>query len=152
MVDSEKLMDFYTLLATLSLIVQFVVLALLFGGLWLKKTKKFRQHGITMLTAVVLHTITILVVMVPSFISGFSSPASIDLANALVVTSLVHAFAGIAALLLGVWLVASWRLKADMKTCFAKKSIMRVTITIWLIALFLGIFMYWTFYAPILFG
>jgi uncharacterized membrane protein YozB (DUF420 family) len=144
-------MDFYTLLATLSLIVQFVVLALLFGGLWLKKTKKFRQHGIVMLTAVVLHTITILVVMMPTFISGFSSPGSIDLANALVVTTLVHAFVGIAALLLGVWLVASWRLRADMQTCFAKKGIMRVTITIWLIALFLGIFMYWNFYASILF-
>ena len=147
-----KTHDFYTLLATLSLIVQFVVLALLFGGLWLKKTKKFRQHGITMLTAVVLHIITILVVMIPSFISGFISPGSIDLANALVVTSLVHAFVGIAALLLGVWLVASWRLKADMKTCFAKKGIMRVTITIWLITLFLGIFMYWNLYAQILFG
>jgi uncharacterized membrane protein YozB (DUF420 family) len=90
--------------------------------------------------------------MIPSFISGFISPGSIDLANALVVTSLVHVFVGIAALLLGVWLVASWRLKADMKTCFAKKGIMRVTITIWLITLFLGIFMYWNLYAPILFG
>lgn len=152
MVDSEKLMAFYTFLATVSLIVQFVVLALLFGGLWLKKAKKFRQHGIAMLTAVVLHAITILVVMVPSFISGFSSPASIDLANVLVVTSLIHAFAGIAALLLGIWLVASWRLKVDMKACFAKKGIMRITITIWLIALFLGILMYWNFYAPTLFG
>lgn len=145
-------MDYYQIAATISLIFQIVVLVLLFAGVGLKGRKKFRQHGITMLTAVVLHIITILVVMIPSFISGFISPGSIDLANALVVTSLVHAFVGIAALLLGVWLVASWRLKADMKTCFAKKSIMRVTITIWLITLFLGIFIYWNLYAPILFG
>jgi uncharacterized membrane protein YozB (DUF420 family) len=145
-------MAYYQTAATISLILQIVVLVLLFAGVGLKERKKFRQHGIVMLTAVVLHTITILVVMIPSFILGFSSPGSIDLANTLVVTTLVHAFVGIAALLLGVWLVASWRLRADMKTCFAKKGIMRLTITIWLIALFLGIFMYWNFYAPILFG
>jgi uncharacterized membrane protein YozB (DUF420 family) len=142
-------MSYYQIAATISLILQIVVLILLFVGVGLKVRKKFRQHGIAMLTAVVLHTITIIVVMIPSFIIGFSS---INLANALVVTTLVHAFVGITALLLGVWLVASWRLKADMKTCFAKKNIMLVTITIWLIALFLGIFTYWNLYAPTLFG
>jgi uncharacterized membrane protein YozB (DUF420 family) len=142
-------MSYYQIAATISLILQIVVLVLLFVGVGLKVRKKFRQHGIAMLTAVVLHTITIIVVMIPSFIIGFSS---INLANALVVTTLVHAFVGITALLLGVWLVASWRLKADMKTCFAKKNIMLVTITIWLIALFLGIFTYWNLYAPTLFG
>jgi hypothetical protein len=105
-----------------------------------------------MLTAVVLHTITILFAMIPSFILSFSSPGSIDFANALVVATLVNGFLGNATLLLGVWLVASWRLKADIKTCFAKKDIMQLTITIWLIALFLGIFMNRNFYAPILFG
>jgi uncharacterized membrane protein YozB (DUF420 family) len=145
-------MSYYQVAATISLILQIVVLVLLFAGVGLKVRKKFRQHGIVMLTAVVLHTITILVVMIPSFILGFSSPGSIDFANTLVVATLVHGFVGIAALLLGVWLVASWRLKADMKTCFAKKGIMRLTITIWLIALFLGIFIYWNFYAPILFA
>ena len=145
-------MSYYPIAATISLILQIIVLVLLFVGVGLKVRKKFRQHGIAMLTAVVLHTVMVIVVMTPSFIIGFSSLGSIDFANTLVVATLVHAFVGIAALLLGVWLVASWRLKADMKTCFAKKNIMLVTITTWLIALFLGIFMYWNFYAPTLFG
>jgi uncharacterized membrane protein YozB (DUF420 family) len=133
-------MDYYPIAATISLILQIVVLVLLFAGVGLKGRKKFRQHGIVMLTAVVLHTIIILAWMVPSFSASFSG--SINLADMIVVTILVHAFMGIAADLLGIWLVASWRLRADMKTCFAKKSLMRVTITLWLITLFLGIVLY----------
>jgi uncharacterized membrane protein YozB (DUF420 family) len=133
-------MDYYQIAATISLIFQIVVLVLLFAGVGLKGRKKFRQHGIVMLTAVVLHTIIILAWMVPSFSLSFSG--SINLADVIVVTILVHAFMGIAADLLGIWLVASWRLRADMKTCFAKKSLMRVTITLWLITLFLGIVLY----------
>ena len=135
-------MDYYQLVATISLVVEVVVLVLLFGGYSLKRMKKFRQHGITMLTAVVLHTVMILAWMIPSFSSFFSSPSSTNLADIIVVTTLVHAFMGIAADILGIWLVASWRLQADMKTCFAKKRIMRVTLTLWLIALVLGIILY----------
>jgi len=133
-------MDYYPIAATISLILQIVVLVLLFAGVGLKGRKRFRQHGIVMLTAVVLHTIIILAWMVPSFSASFSG--SINLADMIVVTILVHAFMGITADLLGIWLVASWRLRADMKTCFAKKSLMRVTITLWLITLFLGIVLY----------
>ena len=133
-------MDYYQIVATISLVLQIVVLVLLFAGVGLKGRKKFRQHGIVMLTAVVLHTIIILAWMVPSFSLSFSG--SINFADMIVVTILVHAFMGIAADLLGIWLVASWRLRADMKTCFAKKSLMRVTMTLWLIALFLGIVLY----------
>jgi uncharacterized membrane protein YozB (DUF420 family) len=133
-------MDYYQIAATISLILQIVVLVLLFAGVGLKGRKRFRQHGIVMLTAVVLHTIIILAWMVPSFSASFSG--SINLADMIVVTILVHAFMGITADLLGIWLVASWRLRADMKTCFAKKSLMRVTITLWLITLFLGIVLY----------
>ena len=133
-------MDYYPIAATISLILQIVVLVLLFAGVGLKGRKKFRQHGIVMLTAVVLHTIIILAWMVPSFSASFSG--SINLADMIVVTILVHAFIGIAADLLGIWLVASWRLRADMKTCFAKKSLMRVTMALWLITLFLGIVLY----------
>jgi uncharacterized membrane protein YozB (DUF420 family) len=135
-------MDYYQLVATISLSIQIVVLILLIGGYSLKRMKKFRQHGITMFTAVVLHTIVILAWMIPSFSNFFSSPSSINLADMLTVTILVHALMGITAALLGIWLVASWRLRADMKTCFAKKSVMRITITLWLIALLLGIILY----------
>jgi uncharacterized membrane protein YozB (DUF420 family) len=135
-------MDYYQLVATTSLVIQIVVLVLLLGGYSLKRMKKFRQHGITMLIAVVLHTIVILAWMVPSFSSLFSFPDSINFADMIVVIVLVHALMGIAADILGIWLIASWRLRADIKACFAKKTIMRVTITLWLITLVLGIILY----------
>jgi uncharacterized membrane protein YozB (DUF420 family) len=135
-------MDTYQIIATVSLGVQIAVLFLLLGGFALKRMKKFRQHGITMLSAVVLHAILVLAWMIPSFSGFFSAPGSINFADTIAITILVHAFTGIVALFLGVWLVASWRLKADLKTCFAKKKIMRVTLPLWLIALFLGVILY----------
>jgi uncharacterized membrane protein YozB (DUF420 family) len=128
-------------MATLSFVIQLVVLGLLIGGYLLKTTKKFRQHGITMLTALVLHAVIVLAWMIPS-LSLFISPSSINLADTITVIILVHAFMGVVAIILGVWLVGSWRLRADMRTCFAKKNVMRVTITLWLIALVLGIILY----------
>ena len=135
-------MDTFQIIATLSLVIQLVVLGLLFGGVWLKAMKKFRQHGITMLSAVVMHAILIFTWMIPSFSRFLSDSGSINLADTTVIIIMVHAFAGIIAFVLGVWLAGSWRLKADMKTCFAKKKIMRVTLSLWLIALFLGIILY----------
>ena len=80
--------------------------------------------------------------MIPSFSSLFSPSTSISLADVLTVAIIVHAFTETAAAILGIWIVASWRLKTDMKSCFAKKSAMRVTITMWLIALAIGIILY----------
>lgn len=136
----------FAIAATASLIIQIFVLGLLFCGYVLKKNQKFRQHGLAMLGAVVLHAITIFAVMVPSFMGGFSGPGSFDFSNMLVVLALVHTVAGVVAFVLGVVLAVNWRLRKDLKPCFAKKQIMRVTITIWMIALVLGIGLYWYFY------
>ncbi len=135
-------MDSYQLAATVSLVIQIVVLVLLFGGIWLKGLKKFRQHGIAMLTAVVLHTVAVLAWMIPSFNSLFNSANAINLADTFTVTIIVHAFTGLAAVILGFWLVASWRLRADIRTCFAKKRTMRVALMLWLITLALGFSLY----------
>ena len=53
--------------STVSLGIQIVVLCLLIGAVFLKTHKKYRQHGIVMFSAVVLHIVSILAVMVPSF-------------------------------------------------------------------------------------
>ena len=140
----------FMIAATVSLVIQIVVLGLLFFGYTLKKKQKFRQHGLTMLCAVVLHAITIFAVMVPSFVGGFSPPGAIDFSNMLVVIAMVHAVTGVIAFILGVGLVTSWRLRKDLKPCFAKKQFMRVTIMIWMIALVLGIVLYWYFYVTTL--
>jgi uncharacterized membrane protein YozB (DUF420 family) len=133
-------MDSYQLTATISLVTQIVVLLLLLGSVWLKGKKKYRQHGILMLTAVVFHTVVVLAWMTPIFSGMFNFPT--NLLNPLVATVFVHAFTGIATVILGIWLVASWRLKADVKNCFTKKNAMRATMALWIITLILGIIMY----------
>jgi uncharacterized membrane protein YozB (DUF420 family) len=134
-------MEYYQIIATVSLIVQIAVLFLLIGGFSFKRMKKFRQHGITMLTAVVLHSAVIWTWMVWSLFRFFGS-GSINFADVIAVVTLVHAFTGIVVELLGIWLVSSWRLRADMQTCFKKKWVMLVTLTLWLITLSLGIILY----------
>jgi uncharacterized membrane protein YozB (DUF420 family) len=134
-------MEYVQIIATVSLSVQISVLFLLLGGYTFKRMKKFRQHGITMLTAVVLHSAVIWTWMIWSLFSFFGS-GSINFADVTAVVTLVHAFTGIVVELLGIWLVCSWRLRADMQTCFKKKRIMLVTLTLWLITLSLGIILY----------
>jgi uncharacterized membrane protein YozB (DUF420 family) len=135
-------LDYYQFVATISIVIQIIVLTMLIGGVWLKRMKKFRQHGITMFAAILLHAVTILTWMMPSFSRLFTSPGAINLVDLLTIGLIIHALAGVIAFILGVWIVASWRLKVDVKTCFAKKSIMRVTITLWIIALVIGIILY----------
>ena len=137
-----RLIDTYQIIATTNLVIQLVVLGLLSGGYWLKRMKKFRQHGITMLSAVVLHAILIFTWMIWSLRNFFGGPSSINFADTIVIAVLIHASAGIIAFLLGVWLTGSWHLKTDLKTCFAKKNIMRVTLALWLTALVFGIILY----------
>jgi uncharacterized membrane protein YozB (DUF420 family) len=129
------------LMSSLSLGVELVVLGLLIFGYNLKRMKEYRQHGITMTTALVLHLVTILSWMIWSFLSFFKA-GSVDYGNLLVLIVLAHATFGIISASLGVWLVASWHLQTDVQKCFPRKRIMITTITFWIIAIGLGIVLY----------
>src|SRR3972149_11050662 len=101
--------------ATISLTIQIAVLALLTIAYALKNRKKFRQHGITMTAAVVLHIVTILYVMIPSFSSFSSSPEPLEL-NPIVIISFIHVALGFITVALVIWLAASWHLKTKLHT------------------------------------
>ena len=139
-------MDIYTLMATASLALQITVLFLLFGSVWLKTQKRFRQHGITMLIAVVIHTITISAIMIPVFalIVANSSPTAVS------TLASVHGVLGIAAEVLAVWIVVSWRLRTSIRYCAPKKKTMLLTLILWVAALVLGVLLYLYFYTPLL--
>jgi uncharacterized membrane protein YozB (DUF420 family) len=128
--------------STISLCVESVVLVLLITGYLMKRQKKYRTHALTMLSALILHIISILIVMIPSLAAFFGGPGAINFADALVITALTHVSAGLLAALLGIWLVTSWHLQTNLQTCFKKKRVMDATITLWLIAFFLGIYLY----------
>ena len=127
--------------STISLGVQIVVLGLLIGAVFLKTQKKYRQHGIVMFSAVVLHISSILIVMGPSF-GAYVGPGMINFSEGVPILTLVHVSSGLIAALLGVWLIGSWHLKKDMKGCFRKKRFMDVTLVLWILAILLGIMLY----------
>jgi len=129
--------------STISLVIQIIVLGLLIGGYLVKRQKKYRQHGIIMLSGLVLHIISILLVMVPSLSAFFGGFVMLNFADPLVIAIMVHVTAGLLAALLGVWLVSSWHLQSSMQTCFRKKRVMDVTLVLWFLAISLGIGLYW---------
>jgi hypothetical protein len=139
-------MAVYSSIATISFFLQIVIPVLLLVSLGLKWKKKFREHGVTMLIAVVLHSVSIFGVMFPSFgvitLGGFSLVVS--------AITFVHGIAGIIAEVLGVWIIISWRLRKSLRHCAPKKKLMLITLISWLIALLLGILIYLHFYTTLL--
>jgi len=128
-------------MAQYNLYLQIVFLAVVFVSLVFKKQKNFRLHGITMLVAVVLHLISVLVVMIPSYLSLLPQ-VSQSIMSAPVITILVHGVIGILTVALAIWIVASWRLRQSLKYCIPKKKAMRVTLILWVITIILAILLY----------
>jgi uncharacterized membrane protein YozB (DUF420 family) len=145
-------MDYYLLVSTLSLIFQITVFILLLEGYILKKQQRFRLHGIFMLLSVVLHLVVILALMVPSFVLGVIPLITTQSFDANTILGPVHAATGTAAVVLGVWIVASWRLRQSNEFCAPKKKWMRITLAVWLTALVAGFLFYLSLFGQLLFG
>ena len=135
--------------ATISLALQIAALTFLVVALALKNKKSYRQHGITVTIALLLHIITVAAVMVPTFSTFFTSPGTLVL-DAVVIISLAHVALGFVALALGIGLVTAWHFKADLKSCFANKKAMRPTLVLWTVSILLGVVMYVIFWASYL--
>jgi hypothetical protein len=138
---------------TASLTFQIIVLFLLVYGYWLKRKLKFRQHGITMAAAVVLHLAMVFYIMIPSFVLAvvpdYFVPNPLSLVS---VVGVIHGITGAIALSLGVWFVASWHFRMNLQGCFNKKKIMLKTMVVWIISLAFGIILYAVFIGPLLAG
>jgi uncharacterized membrane protein YozB (DUF420 family) len=141
-------MDYYLLISTSSLVFQLVILALLIVSVGLKQKKRFRPHGMLMAAAVVLHLISVLIVMIPSFEAIVFTVTG--LSQTIVAFSVVHGVLGLVALVLGIWIVVAWRFRQSLQYCTPKKRIMDATFTSWIIALVLGIALYFILYLPLM--
>jgi uncharacterized membrane protein YozB (DUF420 family) len=129
------------IIASTSLTVEVVAFVLLLYGYSQTRARRYRQHGIAMTGAVASHLVVIFSWMIFSLVSFFSA-VPLDLGNIWHVATLVHVTLGALAASLGVWLVGSWRLRADLQKCFGRKRFMLTTIAAWSGALLLGIFFY----------
>ncbi len=92
------------------LYLQVLFLASVFISLGLKTQNKLRSHGITMLSAVVLHMISMIIVMIPSYINMLPLVTEGAL-GAIYPIALVHGIIGILTMILSVWIIASWHLR-----------------------------------------
>jgi uncharacterized membrane protein YozB (DUF420 family) len=139
------------LIMTASLIIQIIVLFLLIYGYILKRKLKFRQHGITMTTAFILHLSLVFYVMIPSFVIAvvpdYIVPAPLQIVS---IVGLIHGILGITTLSLGVYLVGSWRLSKNIQGCINRKKYMLKTLTVWITTLAFGITLYAILIGPVL--
>ena len=96
--------------------------------------------------AVILHVLTFVLVMGPSFSEGYNyfTTATSDLG---VQTTWIHAVPGAIGMILGIVLVGAWALRpSNIAACSRMKRLMDVTTLLWLISLIFGIATYFVFY------
>jgi spore maturation protein SpmB len=128
-------------IGNVSLSLQIAILFLLILGLPLSRgpsgKKNFIRHGYSTIVALILHTILILLVMIPVFISGFSEFGTLTFLASITVWS--HAVLGTVAEVLGIVIVVAWVRKGPSKmTCALWKRWMMPTFIIWVMAIING--------------
>ena len=136
------------LITDLNLLIQIASFILVLCAVVYKIKRKFKIHGSIMGVAVLLHFITFLIAMGPSFVGNFDFLATETSLTAVQILW-VHAISGAVSLVLGIFLVVMWVPKAsNIKPCFGRKRIMDATIVSWAISLAFGIAAYIAFYIP----
>jgi uncharacterized membrane protein YozB (DUF420 family) len=134
------------LITDINLLIQLISFIILLTGLLYKAKGKFKTHGSFMGLAILLHFISFLLAMGPSFIGEFEFFTT-DTSLTGVQTMWVHAIAGAAALILGIVLVVAWILQSsNVKACIKRKRLMDITALLWTISLIFGIITYLAFY------
>jgi uncharacterized membrane protein YozB (DUF420 family) len=134
------------LIIDLNLLIQIAAFILLLSAMVYKTKGKFKIHGSVMGVALIVHFISFLIAMGPSFVGGFGFLTTETLQFG-VQTLWVHAISGALSLALGFFLVFAWISKmSEIKSCFRRKRIMDATILFWVISLIFGIATYIAFY------
>lgn len=123
------------------LALQVVILFLLILGLPFVKGKDGKnnaaRHGYLTLVALVLHTILIFVIMVPSFSENLGEIGGLSILSSVTVWS--HAVLGTLAEVLGIVIVASWLLHSPSRmTCYRMKAWMAPVFIVWAVSLING--------------
>jgi hypothetical protein len=129
------------LLGNVSLSLQVMILFILVLGIPFVKgqgvKKNYITHGNLTIVALVLHTILIFLVMIPTFSKGFGEISSLPLIYAINVWS--HAILGTLAEVMGFLIVGFWLSKpiSNMRCIRVRKWMMPLFI-VWTISLFNG--------------
>ena len=134
------------MITDLNLIVQIIAFILVLAALVYKAKGKFKIHGSIMGVAVILHFVTFIVAMGPSFVKSIDFFMT-ETSQLGVQTLWVHALTGVLSLVLGFFLVFAWITNVSkIELCFRRKRIMDATIILWAVSLVFGIATYLIFY------
>jgi len=128
----------------ITLLLQIVVLLMVILGYNFARSREYRRHGLMMTSAVILHAVTILLVMVPSFVLNFGILVTEPTMPGVMITW-VHAAAGIIALAMGIFLISNWGFRSESE-CMRRKRMMKPLLGLWVLALVLGISFYVYYY------
>jgi hypothetical protein len=128
-------------IGNISLALQMVTLFLLVLGLPFVKgvgtAKNFLRHGYLTVIALVMHSIVIVIVMLPTFFDGLGGIGELSLFASFMVGS--HAILGTLVEILAIVVVAVWFSKPlKNMACFKVKKVMMPLIIIWIISIVNG--------------
>ncbi len=144
--------NYFLFVATLSLVLQLVVLALIIIAYELRRRFKFRLHGFCMFFAFAIHLAVIGAIMIPSYVEALIPITLSKPQSEISLLSLAHVPVGTAAIVLAAWIMATWRFRGQTEYCRSKKPTMRVTFVLWLIALGIGVVFYFVLNWSLLFS
>ncbi len=128
-------------LGNVTLSLQIVILFLLIIGLPLVRgrnsQKNVKRHGYLTALALLLHTILIFVIMIPSFDTNLQVLNTLSISGSILVWS--HVALGTIAEIAGLLLVGSWLYRSPSKmTCAKNRKWMTPVFVIWAVSLING--------------
>ena len=130
-------------MALANLVIFVAVLSMLIVlSFFLQKKRNFVWHGNLMLVVVIIAGLLTVAHMGPSL--WWTISEAIKGFNIVAITGIVHGVIGLAALSIGIWLVGVWAYNQSGETrfCASKKKLMRKILTLWIMALVLGLLYY----------
>lgn len=127
---------FHNLMGTGNLVIQLLVLVMIMMSVHYKRKGDLIGHGNMMVIAFITNFISFVLVMLTGFIYFYvSEPLSLSYK-----LSLIHGLIGGSAMLSGLWLLLPWLIhNSSPRYCAGKRIPMRVTFSLWVFALLLGI-------------
>lgn len=118
-----------------------VIIILFFGRFRLARRKRFVAHGFSATSAVLLHACSVALVMIPSLARSLDLLFT-DLQSPAIILTWIHVPIGLTALILGIFLIAVWRLRPPETSCMKRGKLMRPLFWLWTLSVTLGILIY----------
>ena len=130
--------------ADLNLVLQLALGLLLLAGLFFVRRSRYAAHGLCQSTALVATLVMTAIWMAPAYHANYG-PGIFALGNRVSMAAAAHVVSGTAALLLGIYvvLVAGTPLVPKALRFGNYKVWMRTLISVWWLALLLGVLTYW---------